>query len=415
MRFIFLIVLFCSPFVLLAQPTAGLIAYYNFDEDNGSVVDQTGNLSNNGITDISTYECGVLDKAIRFNGIDESVLIEGSFVINNFETEDLTLSFYFKALNSQQVQTQTIMSKREDCSNSNAFAVRYTPTSNFLNVIFTENAGLSGSVSAQLDPNYCWHHIVIMREGRDVILFADGVEMARTTTPSRVDLTNENVPFTFGASSCQITDGRFEGLLDEVRLYDRALEPTELESLYYRPDQILNGFINVNIPKDTTVYLGNTVQANITNTCNDDIFWYPDEGINNTMISNPIIEPQETTTYFLETTDQFGCVSLDSFKINVIDPSQLECTAFLPNAFTPNDDGLNDLFGIDNPFAMTDFVSLEVFDRWGNRVFFTDDPFIRWNGFYRSTAVNPDIYVYKVIYRCDGEDQAQTGSVKIIR
>ncbi|MCB0707144.1 MAG: gliding motility-associated C-terminal domain-containing protein [Saprospiraceae bacterium] len=415
MRSFFLIALFVIPLSLLAQPVAGLIAYYDFDSDDGSVVDQTGTIANYGITTIDSYDCGVEDLAIRFNGINETVTIEGSEVISRFETEDVTISFYFKSLNTQQVQTQTIMSKRADCGNTNAFAIRYTPASSFLNVIFTENAGLSGSISAKLNPDHCWHHIVLVREGRDLSLIADGILIAQSTTPVRVDLTNPSIPLTLGASSCQITDGLFEGFMDELRIYDRALEGLEIESLYIRPDQIANGFINVDIPKDTTIYLGNTVQANITSTCNDELFWYPDQGINNAFIPDPVLEPGITTTYFLETTDLFGCTSLDSFRINVIDPSQLDCVAFLPNAFTPNDDGLNDLFGIDNPFALPDFTSLEIFDRWGNRVFYTEDPFIRWDGYYRSTAVNPDIYIYKVIYKCEGQEEAQTGSVKIIR
>jgi gliding motility-associated-like protein len=415
MRIVISLFALLVPVLLAAQPTAGLIAYYDFDNDNGSAVDQTGNISNNGITGIEAYDCGVEELSIQFDGIDDMVTIEGSEVINIFDTRDITISFYFKSLNTQMVQTQTLMSKRENCSNNNAFAIRYTPSSGFINVIFTENAGISSSISATLSPDHCWHHIVLVRESNELRLIADGFEVGEAFAPERVDLTNDAIPFSLGASSCDVTDGLFEGFMDEVRLYDRALSELEIESLYFRPDQIANGFINVNIPKDTTIYLGNTVQAQITGTCNDQVLWFPDEGVNNTLIPEPVLEPSETTTYFFETTDQFGCMSLDSFRINVIDPSTLECTAFLPNAFTPNDDGLNDLFGVDNPFALTDFIGLEIQDRWGNRVFFTSDPFIRWDGFYRSTPVNPGVYIYRVRYRCSGEEKAQVGTFKIIR
>ena len=403
------------PLLAQAQPTAGLIAYYDFDNDNGSAVDQTGNISNNGITDITTYDCGVEDLAIRFDGVDDFITIEGSEVINIFDTRDITISFYFKSLNTQLVQTQTLMSKRENCGNENAFAIRYTPSSEFINVIFTENAGVTSSLSATLDPNRCWHHIVLVRESNELRLIADGIEVASAFAPERVDLTNDAIPLTIGQTSCDITDGLYEGFMDEIRLYDRALGDIEIESLYFRPDQIVNGFINVNIPKDTTIYLGNTVQTKITGTCNDQVLWSPDIGVSNTLIPEPVLEPMESTTYFFETIDQFGCVSLDSFLITVIDPADLECTAFLANVFTPNDDGLNDTYGIDNPFALTDFISLEIQDRWGNRVFTTSDPFIRWDGFYRSTAVNPGVFVYRVRYRCSGEEQAQVGTFKIIR
>ena len=129
----------------------------------------------------------------------------------------------------------------------------------------------------------------------------------------------------------------------------------------------------------------------------------------------PVLAPTETTTYHLSFTDNFGCVATDSLKVAVIDPATLDCKPFLPKAFTPNDDGLNDTYGLDNPFAFTDFISLEIFDRWGGRIFFTDDPFIRWDGAFKGEPVNPGVFLYKVRYRCTGDELLDAGSFTVIR
>ncbi len=412
--FFFLSVLL-NRFSLWAQPTADLIAYYSFDNDPGIVLDETGNNANNGFTNITTYDCGVRGQAIRFDGVDDSIHVEGSQVIETFGTEDFTLSFYFKSLNAQQTQNQTILSKRADCSNQNAFAIRYTPATRYLNLVFSEDNTLSASISRQLSDEHCWHHIVVMRKGKEVFLYGDGFLLGSVLTSSRVDITNDNQPLRMGVSSCSITDGPFEGLLDELRIYQRALSSKELEQLYYRPDQMENGFISVEVPKDTTIYLGNSVEIRLTTTCANLFQWIPTEGVNNVNIAEPVIQPVESATYYVEITDFFGCTATDSIRINVVDPATLDCVAYLPNAFTPNNDGLNDFFGIDNPYALQDFISLEIFDRWGNRLFFTTDPFIRWNATFRGAEVNPGVYLYKVNYRCGGEERQQMGQLTLLR
>ncbi|MBO6518362.1 MAG: gliding motility-associated C-terminal domain-containing protein, partial [Bacteroidia bacterium] len=111
-----------------------------------------------------------------------------------------------------------------------------------------------------------------------------------------------------------------------------------------------------------------------------------------------------------------ACSIVDSIRINVIDPDDLSCEeVFLPKAFTPNDDGLNDTYGISNPFAIQELISFEIFDRWGGRVFYTENPQDAWDGYFKGVPVNPGIMLYKVNYICEGEEKISTGSVTILR
>jgi hypothetical protein len=48
-------------------------------------------------------------------------------------------------------------------------------------------------------------------------------------------------------------------------------------------------------------------------------------------------------------------------------------------------------------------------------MFFTEDPFGKWDGFFDGNPVNPGVYLYRVIFRCNGEDYSKTGSVTVLR
>jgi gliding motility-associated-like protein len=414
----YLLMLLAMPFctALLAQPTAGLIAYYSFDNTPDTIlVDDNGNLANNGFSTALDRGCGVVGNAIRFDGQGERVVISSSFIDDAFSTDDLTVSFYFKSLNTNLANTQTIMHKRVDCSNQNAFAIRYSPNTGSFNVVFSEDLSLSTIITQTVDPSRCWHHVALVREGPMISLYLDGVLVDTDTKATRIDLTSLNIPFALAESSCTSTDAYFEGFLDELRIYGRALTDNEVRTLYLLPDRIGNGFRGIGQPKDTILFLGNDMATFITNTCATSFQWVPSTGVDDPSDPYTFIEPTVTTTYTLNFTDDFGCTASDSINVKVIDPDELECKAFVPSAFTPNGDGRNDSFGIDNPFTLQDFVSLEIFDRWGGRMFFSEDPFERWDGSIRGQAVNPGVYLYKVIYLCDGEEVLDSGSITVIR
>ncbi|MEO0338295.1 MAG: gliding motility-associated C-terminal domain-containing protein, partial [Bacteroidota bacterium] len=105
-----------------------------------------------------------------------------------------------------------------------------------------------------------------------------------------------------------------------------------------------------------------------------------------------------------------------SIRITVVDPNTLDCSqAYLPTAFTPNDDGLNDTYGLSNPFAIQNLLSFEIFDRWGSRVFASVDPFQRWDGSFKNQELNPGVFRYKVRFVCNGEELENFGTLMLMR
>ena len=415
MRYLIFICIFFS-FNLVAQINQGLATWISFDKPGCEIGDEAGDPA------VLTFPngdlicvCGVEDQALRFDGDDDWFFLFGERVESNFTTIDFSLSFYFQSTSSAN-ESQALFSKRLDCSPDHAFAIRFNPFTKILNVELTENNTLSGSLSKTLPPNSCWYHIVLVRKGATTLLYVNGKEYGKINAPAsqRVNINNEEA-LTIGRSTCDL-DQDFAGLIDEIRLYNRAISREEVEDLFSAPDQIANGFQSSGT-KDTTIFLGNSVQIGLTSTCATNFSWSPAAGVDTTDIPNPVITPSFTTTYaVIFSNPALPCVRTDSIRITVVDPTTLDCKdILLPSAFTPNDDGLNDTYGISNPFVAGEILAFQIFDRWGNIVFETVDPLDRWDGSYQGSPVNPGVFLYKIQFRCKGEEGLLSGSVSVIR
>jgi gliding motility-associated-like protein len=91
------------------------------------------------------------------------------------------------------------------------------------------------------------------------------------------------------------------------------------------------------------------------------------------------------------------------------------CPLFVPNIFTPNNDGVNDVFYPLSACPYT-FYEFSVFNRWGERVFTSDNPNDRWNGAYKGAVCNVGVYVYVLRYHFENDTtQTKSGSVTLLR
>jgi gliding motility-associated-like protein len=117
-------------------------------------------------------------------------------------------------------------------------------------------------------------------------------------------------------------------------------------------------------------------------------------------------------TYWVRVTDNYGCVSSDSITI-----SYKECVKgfYVPNIFTPNNDGKNDRF---KPLIYGRVVKYEiqVFNRFGERVFQSKDPLVSWDGSIAGQQNPVGTFTWLCVYQLDGEDLKQAkGTVTIVR
>jgi gliding motility-associated-like protein len=88
----------------------------------------------------------------------------------------------------------------------------------------------------------------------------------------------------------------------------------------------------------------------------------------------------------------------------------------VPNSFTPNGDGTNDLFQIFGNFRSLKFVEIQVFNRWGEVVFKSNDLNFAWDGSYKGSLQEPGMFVWQLnLTFIDGHDLSKKGSLTMIR
>jgi gliding motility-associated-like protein len=400
----------CLALTAWAQTEQGLVAHYRFD---GSYADATGNTANSGAAAGNTYfTCGAVGQALSLDGQGDEVAILGGPVNNEFDTEDVTVSMYFKPRTG--IGTQYLISKRSvDCFGGNEFYIIYTPNSRTVSAVFFETSNNRSIVTHQLQNTSCWQHITVVRQSGNVRLFINGELITVNTTINRIDVFNDG-DLIIGNSDCRnATEFPFNGLIDEVRVYNRALNEREVRGLVDLPDRILGSENIVNL------FLGQDHQIELSNTCGTTFSWSPTNGVSDPFAPEPVIMPVSDgeIDYEIAISDTItNCIARDIITFNVIDPNDLDCNQVaLPNAFTPNGDGLNDTFGISNPFAVEELLAFEIYDRWGNRMFATNDPFQRWDGTYKGQEANPGVARYVLQFICDGEERVQRGEIAILK
>jgi gliding motility-associated-like protein len=163
-----------------------------------------------------------------------------------------------------------------------------------------------------------------------------------------------------------------------------------------------------------TVYAGNEAQLLATQQAGYVYTWNADPTLSEDSIYNPIATPEGTTTYYLTITDALGCTTADSIIIYVNLPICDEPNVFVPNAFSPDGDGYNDIIYVEGN-AITD-INFIIYNRWGEQVFKSNDKNIGWDGKFKGKDCLPDVYGYYMQCRClDGNELIKKGNITLLR
>lgn len=163
----------------------------------------------------------------------------------------------------------------------------------------------------------------------------------------------------------------------------------------------------------TTITSGNSAQLNASGGVT--YSWSPATGLSDPNISNPVASPDQTTEYCVYVTDTSGCT--DSACVTVYVEEPCTNTWYLPNAFSPNNDGENDVFKTYFPnLSCIKEYKLGVYDRWGELIFETTDPADSWDGSYIFKAMDTQVLTYYLhILFVDGTLVDERGNVSMLR
>ncbi|MFN8299008.1 MAG: gliding motility-associated C-terminal domain-containing protein [Chitinophagales bacterium] len=149
--------------------------------------------------------------------------------------------------------------------------------------------------------------------------------------------------------------------------------------------------VQVMAQPDTAVLQGQQVQLTALSDTNYNFHWSPTAGLSNTGIYNPVATPDISTTYCVTVTDQYNCTADACHAIELVIPDLK-----IPDAFSPNGDGVNDLFTI-FPLKYAEVFEIRIYNRWGEVVFETTGN-TAWDGTYKGRLQNAGAYVCCVSY-----------------
>jgi gliding motility-associated-like protein len=127
-----------------------------------------------------------------------------------------------------------------------------------------------------------------------------------------------------------------------------------------------------------------------------------------------IFQPTQSGEYLISFTDANGCKhELKTIYIELITDNCSESTVYLPNAFTPNGDGNNDVLFIRSNFITE--VYLSIYDRWGEKLFETNDIKKGWDGYNKGKKLDQGVYGYYMTFKCNnGQESFKKGNITLM-
>jgi gliding motility-associated-like protein len=168
---------------------------------------------------------------------------------------------------------------------------------------------------------------------------------------------------------------------------------------------------------DQRLLAGSVAQLSASGNLIDKLLWTPGNTISCDTCPAPLASMTVTTTYIIRASTIHGCLNYDTVIIHLYcDNSQL----FIPNSFTPNGNGENDVF-YPRGKGVSIIKSFRIYNRWGEMMFERsgiqlNDAGNAWDGTFNGGAPRADVYVWVIDALCDtGEPLFLKGDVTIIR
>ena len=142
--------------------------------------------------------------------------------------------------------------------------------------------------------------------------------------------------------------------------------------------------------------------------------WLPSDLFVNANLANPIAHTLGNTDFTVFVTDSIGCSNKATVSVKIREYSCSNPFVFVPNAFSPDGDGNNDVLYVRGKIISQ--LYFVIYDRWGEKVFETRDINLGWDGIYKDKAADPGVFVYYLEVTCvDNQKYFQKGNITLIR
>ncbi len=169
---------------------------------------------------------------------------------------------------------------------------------------------------------------------------------------------------------------------------------------------------NISLPNTVQTVTGDAVQLLALSNNAVRVLWQPPTNLNNNAILQPVVlQPIESTTYTLTATNAYNCIDTASIRVEVL-PNCLQVNA----AFTPNGDGVNDVWQLYQTRQCLSNIAVQVYNRYGSKVFESTNYKNDWKGAFNNKPLPDGTYYYVVTATLITGRKYQTrGNVTILR
>lgn len=262
-----------------------------------------------------------------------------------------------------------------------------------LTAAVTDSVRLNNDLTVDAGPE------IVLCEGKSAVITATSNGTAFSWQPA----TGLNDPTLLQPTASPLTTTTYS-----LTARNGLCQQTVSVNVVVRPSPILSA------GRDTSILTGQSVKLyaeDISNSGFNSWQWSPPDGLDNSSSQDPVANPEKSTTYTVTAATDGGCTATASVSIKVFSTSNI----FIPNAFTPNGDGHNDVLRV-IPIGIRDFGYFAVWNRWGQRVFYTTDAGIGWDGSFGGRPAEAGAFVWKVggiDYK--GDRVQREGTVLLIR
>ncbi|MFT3946312.1 MAG: gliding motility-associated C-terminal domain-containing protein [Agriterribacter sp.] len=155
-----------------------------------------------------------------------------------------------------------------------------------------------------------------------------------------------------------------------------------------------------------------TTTAQLSATGGDRYIWSPSVNLDNANVHNPVASPDSTTMFTVKGTNQYGCSAEDSISVKVT--KEGNPLYLVPNAFTPNNDGINDCLSL-KKWGYMQLEEFSIYNRWGEKIFTTKNRMDCWDGTYKGIVQPNGTFVYIIRAKTFCGDINRKGLVTLIR
>ncbi len=284
--------------------------------------------------------------------------------------------------------TGALINKWSWIYNSSEWSSQQNPVKSFLSgnqtvqLIATGNNGCSDTASETFYVNPVPDVTMVFKDAcKNSLINFSAIDNSNTVLQWKWTFGDGSIATTQNAQHIYTANGTYK-----VKLFATAANGCYSDSL--QKDIVIYG-TNAFAGNDTIAAAGQPIQLNATGGLS--YTWSPAALLSNPNISNPVTTLTATQTFSIKAFTPEGCESYADVTVKIYKGPDI----YLPNAFTPNGDGLNDIFK-GTPVGIKQFNYLKIFNRWGQQIFYTTNYNKGWDGMWQGQKQNSGVFVVMV-------------------